>query len=218
MTLRISWDQTHMGLCYMIAMRSPDPSTKLGAVIIAPDNRVVASGYNGWPRGVKPFEMDDPRWERPEKYVWMAHAERNALDNALRAGTSVEGCTLYTCILPCADCARGIIQAGIKKVVYHARAQEHFARHAQLAQSWYQQLDSMKRMLQESGVELVGMSEPVPRFESWLCGASFDPHMADPNVVLNTPEDPYKRTRKATIGFCEATVVRPNNDHDDDGA
>jgi dCMP deaminase len=172
-----------MGLCFMIAMRSPDPSTKLGAVIVAPDNRVVASGYNGWPRGVKEFADDDPRWERPLKYAWMAHAERNALDNALRAGIAVEGYTIYNPIMPCVECARGIVQSGIKRVVYFGNAQAHFERNVTKDQTWFEAMAVVKQMFEEAGVELIEMTEPIPRFESLVCGQSFDPHIKNVKAI-----------------------------------
>lgn len=94
---------------------SKDRSTKVGAVIVGEDNEVLSLGYNGFPRGLD--DNVESRHERPEKYYWAEHAERNALYNASRIGASVKNGRIYISGLPpCHDCARGIIQAGVKEV------------------------------------------------------------------------------------------------------
>jgi len=106
--------ERYVHLAQHIATWSKDPSRRVGCVIIGPDNEIRSAGYNGLPRGV-----DDatPRYtERPEKYLWVEHAERNAIYNAARMGLSLAGCRLYTTWTVCADCARAIIQAGIISV------------------------------------------------------------------------------------------------------
>jgi dCMP deaminase len=84
-------------------------------VIVGPAHEIRSTGYNSFPRGIQ----DDvaARLERPAKYLWIEHAERNAICNAARAGTATEGCTLYVEIMPCMDCARAVVQAGINQVV-----------------------------------------------------------------------------------------------------
>ena len=99
--------------CY-ISSYSKDPSTQVGAVIVGDGQRVLSLGWNGFPRKVI---EDAERWERPQKYQWVEHAERNAIYNAAYHGTSLKGATLYCPLPPCADCARGVVQAGIKYVV-----------------------------------------------------------------------------------------------------
>lgn len=107
------WDRRFFDICKIIATWSEDPHRKVGAVIVGHGNQILATGYNGFPRGVK---FDENRFDRTdrEKFHWVEHAERNALYNAARTGVSVENMTFYASVFPCSDCARGIIQAGIK--------------------------------------------------------------------------------------------------------
>lgn len=116
----MSWDKKFMGLANYIAKWSKDPSTKVGAVIVNSDKRVVSLGYNGFPQGVDDSVVE--RYERPAKYKYTEHSERNAIFSAARLGVSLVGCTIYCNYLPCADCARAIIQSGIVKVVYEKDA------------------------------------------------------------------------------------------------
>lgn len=99
-----------------IASLSKDRRTKIGAIALGSAGEIRAMGYNGMPRGCN----DDiaTRHEKPEKYYWFEHAERNLIYNAARVGTPLEGCTLIVSTLfPCMDCARAIIQAGFIKVI-----------------------------------------------------------------------------------------------------
>lgn len=109
------WDEYFMRLAEHSASLSKDTSTKLGAVIVGPDREVRSTGYNSLPRGINDYCPE--RYERPEKYRWFEHAERNAVYNAARIGVSTKGCTLYCAWPPCTDCARAIIQSGIIEVV-----------------------------------------------------------------------------------------------------
>ena len=95
--------------------RSKDPNTQIGCVIVGPNHEIRSTGYNSFPRGIR----DDvpERLVRPTKYLWIEHAERNAICNAARACTATEGCTIYVEIMPCMDCARAIVQAGIVQAV-----------------------------------------------------------------------------------------------------
>lgn len=106
------WNDRFLALAHHVAGWSKDPSTKVGAVIVDPQKRVVGMGFNGFPRGVD----DDPaRYaERALKYKLVVHAEANAI---LNATASVVGCTLYATLFPCHECAKLIVQAGIAKVV-----------------------------------------------------------------------------------------------------
>lgn len=109
-----SWNATFLGLAERFARRSKDPSTKVGCVIVGPDREVRSMGYNGLPRGVE----DKPeRMERPAKYLWTSHAEENAVAQAARIGVSLKGCTAYVTHIPCARCARTLIQAGIVEII-----------------------------------------------------------------------------------------------------
>jgi dCMP deaminase len=111
----MSWDRRFLALAAHISAWSKDPSTKVGCVVVGPDREIVTTGYNGFPRGV----TDDPaRMVRPAKYLWTSHAEENAVAHAARIGVSLKGCTAYVTHCPCSRCARGLIQAGIQRVVY----------------------------------------------------------------------------------------------------
>ncbi len=106
------WDQRFLDLAEHISQWSKDPRTKVGAVIVDGKKRVVSIGYNGFPRGVE--DIPDRYNDRPTKHLFVAHAERNALDNS---PMNVENCTLYVPLVPCSECAKSIIQRGITRVV-----------------------------------------------------------------------------------------------------
>lgn len=116
---KINWDDYYMNLCYLIAMKSKDESTHIGAVVVGPDNEIRSTGYNSFVRGIN----DDvaKRQERPEKYFWMEHAERNSVYNSSLIGVSLKDCRMYTNGVPCMDCARAIVQSGIKEVIVDAK-------------------------------------------------------------------------------------------------
>jgi len=109
------WNERWLQLCDLIASWSHDASTKLGAVIVDDRNVVLAIGWNGFPRGNN--DTIASRNERPAKYSWTEHAERNAIYNAASKGISLLNATMYTQSLPCPDCARAIIQSGISTVI-----------------------------------------------------------------------------------------------------
>lgn len=106
------WRQRFLDLAEHIATWSYDPRTKVGAVIVDSKKRIVGTGYNGFPRGVK--DLAERYEDRETKLKFVCHAERNAIDNA---PMSVEGCTMYITLPPCNECAKSIIQSGIYKVV-----------------------------------------------------------------------------------------------------
>lgn len=113
----LTWDEYFMGIAVLSAMRSKDPSTQVGACIVDSDRRILSMGYNGMPRCCSD---DNFPWERAEgldsKYLYVCHAELNAILNCHRG--SVKGCTVYTTLFPCNECAKAIIQSGISEVVY----------------------------------------------------------------------------------------------------
>ena len=140
--MAISWDEYFMGLSHLSALRSKDPNTQVGACIVDNDKKVVSIGYNGMPRGCN--DNDFP-WEREggfldTKYAFVVHAELNAILNSTR---SVDGCTIYVSLFPCNECAKAIIQSGIKKVVYES--DKYDGTDGNIAS---------KKMLREAGVEL----------------------------------------------------------------
>jgi dCMP deaminase len=115
----ISWDECFMRMAHLIAERSKDPSTQAGSVVVTENNIVVGMGYNGWPRGI---EAEQLPWEREgdlenTKYAYVCHAEENSIYNA---NNSTKGCKLYCTLFPCNECAKTIIQNGIKEVIYES--------------------------------------------------------------------------------------------------
>ncbi len=113
------WDKRYLGLAEEIASWSKDPSTQIGAVAIGAKGQVLSQGYNGFPRGIEDhsWRLDD----RTTKYKYVVHAEMNCIYNATYNGVSLQGATIYIHGLPvCHECAKGLIQAGIKRVVYQA--------------------------------------------------------------------------------------------------
>ena len=100
----ISWDEYFMGVAKLSGMRSKDPHSQVGACIVSPDNKILSMGYNGFP-----MELDT-------KYFYVTHSELNAILNY--RGGSLEGAKLYVSLFPCNECAKAIIQAGIKTIVY----------------------------------------------------------------------------------------------------
>lgn len=111
----MNWIEYFLNIAEVVKNKSKDNSTKIGAVIAGRGNAVLSTGYNSFPRGI--VDTIDERQERPEKYFWFEHAERNAIYNAARTGVSLVNASIYiTSGVPCCDCARGIISSGITKV------------------------------------------------------------------------------------------------------
>ena len=112
----MNWDEYFINIAEQVKLKSKDKKTQIGVVIVGKDNEIVSTGYNSFARGIN--DDVDERQERPEKYFWFEHAERNAIYNAARIGVSTLGTTMYmTCGISCADCARAIINSGISKIV-----------------------------------------------------------------------------------------------------
>jgi len=115
MTLVREWDARFLELATNVSSWSKDRSTGTGAIIVDGFRDIVSIGYNGFPRGCD--DEVEERHERPAKYMYTEHAERNAIYNCARKGVSTDGCTMYLMWYPCADCARAIIQSGISRLV-----------------------------------------------------------------------------------------------------
>ena len=153
------WSDYFFELCDVIAKKSKDPSTKVGCVIVNSGHSIASTGYNGFPVGVIDNLIDfsdensvlkkSPRYVKPQKYLWTAHAEENAIAIAARNGVSLNGTTLYVNrMIPCARCTRLIIQSGIKKVyVVQVAPQETIDR-------WKEEHDVSITMMEEAGVDL----------------------------------------------------------------
>jgi dCMP deaminase len=112
----MNWDEYFINIAEQVKLKSKDKRTQIGVVVVGKDNEIVSTGYNSFPRGINDNISD--RQERPEKYFWFEHAERNAIYNAARIGVSTLGTTMYmTCGMSCSDCARAIINSGVSKIV-----------------------------------------------------------------------------------------------------
>ncbi|MBQ3105807.1 MAG: dCMP deaminase family protein [Lachnospiraceae bacterium] len=114
----ISWDEYFMGVSILSGMRSKDPSTQVGACIVSSDNKILSMGYNGFPMGCSD---DDFPWDREgdmleSKYAFVTHSELNAILNY--RGGSLQGAKIYVSLFPCNECAKAIIQSGIRTVIY----------------------------------------------------------------------------------------------------
>jgi dCMP deaminase len=143
----MNWQEYFYEMANLVAKKSKDESTQIGAVIVGPDNEIRSTGYNSFPKGL----TDDiqERQQRPEKYYWIEHAERNALYNAAKIGVSTKNCTMYlNCGIPCCDCTRGIINSGITKI-YVCEKDITKSTH------WVEHSIRSKIMLNESNVEVL---------------------------------------------------------------
>lgn len=141
---RPTLDDYYVEMAELVAQRSKDLVTKVGCVIVGPDKEIRATGYNGFPRGVK--DDIESRHQRPAKYRYTEHSERNAVFNACLCGISLKGCVLYlNQWLPCADCARAIIQVGIKEVVTKNLDTEY---------RWLDSITDSVEMLYEVGINI----------------------------------------------------------------
>lgn len=144
-----SWDEYYVRMADLVASKSKDRSTNVGAVIVGPDNEVRSTGFNGFPRGVD--DEVDSRHTRPVKYDFTEHAERNAIYNAARVGIATKDCTIYLnwepC--PCTGCTRAIIQSGITKIVGPD------VKFAGAGKHWEDDFKRATEMLNEAGIERV---------------------------------------------------------------
>ena len=114
----INWDEYFMGIATLTAMRSKDPNSQVGACIVSPENKILSLGYNGMPIGCND---DDMPWDREgdaldTKYMYVCHAELNAILNS--AHNNLKGARIYVTMAPCNECAKAVIQSGIREVVY----------------------------------------------------------------------------------------------------
>lgn len=150
----LTWDEYFMSLAHLSGMRSKDPNTQVGACIVNERKRIVGIGYNGLPYGCND---DEYPWEREggfldTKYAYVVHAELNAILNATEP---LQNCTIYVSLFPCNECAKAIIQSGIKEVVYESDK--------------YRDTDSAKasrRMLNSAGVKLRQIDEVKVKVEN----------------------------------------------------
>lgn len=131
----MSWDEYFIRHAMLVSEKSKDPSTKVGCILVGEDNEILSTGFNGFPRGISETverhqvssdglsssveELISERWDRPEKYKWTEHAERNAIYNAARNGIKLKGARAYLNWepIPCTDCTRALIQSGIVEII-----------------------------------------------------------------------------------------------------
>lgn len=137
----ISWDEYFMGVALLAARRSKDPSTQVGACIVTQDNIILSTGYNGLPNGCSDDEFPWAREGDQTKYPYVVHAELNAILNS--NGRDLRGSRIYVALFPCNECAKAIIQSGIRQVVY--LSDKYDGTPANLAS---------KRMLEAAGVSM----------------------------------------------------------------
>lgn len=169
---QIQWEELWMSIAYLMAMRSKDPSTHSGCVIVSRDNVLLSAGYNNLVRGT---EIAPHKLQRPEKYMYFEHCERNAIYNASRIGTSLLGATLYVNWEPCVDCARGIIQSGISRVKVHLQGAEAAkqSRGKQIS-IWDQHAAVVNELFTESGVDYEYVNIQLGKLEALFSGQLWD--------------------------------------------
>ncbi len=147
-TDHISWDIYFMGVSLLAAKRSKDPHTQVGACIVSSRNIILSTGYNGFPCGCSDDEYPWDRTGEDTKYPYVVHAELNAILNS--QGRDLHGAVIYVSLFPCNECAKAIIQSGIKEVVYLC---DKYADSPSTVAS--------KRMLTSAGVKLTRIDPPA---------------------------------------------------------
>jgi len=140
------WVEYFRELTHVVKKKSKDNNTQIGAVIVGKDKEIVSTGYNSFPRGID--DSVQLRQEQPEKYHWFEHGERNAIYNAARIGVSTKGTTMYlSCGIPCSDCARGIINAGIVRIFCERGGGSNGIK-------WAESAERSLDMFEEAGIEI----------------------------------------------------------------
>ena len=144
----INWDEYFMGIAMLAAMRSKDPNTQVGACIVSQDNIIISTGYNGMPKGCSDDEYPWDREGDDTKYPYVVHAELNAVLNA--NGRDLRGSKLYVALFPCNECAKAIIQSGIREILYLSD------KYADTPST-----QASKRMLAAAGIKLTQMEPAI---------------------------------------------------------
>lgn len=157
-----------MTMAYLVSMKSKDPSTRVGAIIVGPDKEIRATGYNGLPRGVadRNYRYED----REYKLLAVNHAEENAILHCALNGVPAKDCVLYCPWLPCSRCTKSIIQSGIREVVYDVNFPgNHFHEES----DWKRSMEISREMLNEVGVTMRGFSGKLIQIEGLYKGQDF---------------------------------------------
>ena len=136
------WDLRFIGLAQHISTWSKDPSTKVCCVVVGEDREIRSTGFNGFPRGID--DDEDRLMDREKKYPLICHAEENAIMHAARIGVSLKDSTAYVTWPPCSRCARSLIQAGIREIVYPETGK--------IPERWIEDFTISDSMLNEAGV------------------------------------------------------------------
>ena len=160
------WDEFFIRIAYLIAQKSKDSSTKIGSVLVR-DRSILSAGFNGLPIGCN--DNIKERHLKPHKYHFYEHSERNCLYLAARHGTNTSNSTLFTLSPPCSDCGRGLIQSGVKELVFH---KQHFDMFSIENPKWRESCDISFVMLQESGIKIKRLDK-VLNIECLIAGQSF---------------------------------------------
>ena len=143
--MNANWDAKYIRLADNISLWSKDPSKKIGAIAVGIDGQILSQGYNGFPRGIN--DTSERYLDREVKYKFIVHAEMNCIYNATLTGVSLKGSTLYVSGLPiCSECAKGIIQVGIKRVVMNNADK--------VPPNWQESWTISKALFAEAGVEV----------------------------------------------------------------
>jgi dCMP deaminase len=146
------WDAFFMEMAYLVASKSKDRSTKVGAIAVGEGHNMLSMGYNGFVRYCD--DDDDSRHERPEKYFWTAHAELNVICNAARNGTTLLDAVMYTTSHPCVDCARAIVQSGFKEVVIPSKEDDPFWENGRWGE-WADNFAKAREIFKEANVRVI---------------------------------------------------------------
>lgn len=146
----MNWDEYYLSMLDMIAAKSKDEATKVGVIIVGPDNEIRSTGFNSFPRHIN--DNLPERQQRPAKYLFIEHGERNAIYNAARVGVPLNGCRIYMGFYPCADCARAIIQAGIKEIIFDAK--DYDAKAKYWNERWKDHMEASIQMLNEADISI----------------------------------------------------------------
>lgn len=171
-------DRHFLGEAMKLSVMSDDRSTKIGAVIVGPGNEILSGGYNSFPSGLS--DKIEARHQRPEKYFWIEHAERNAIYKAARGGIPLEGSRIYVQMFPCMDCARSIVQTGITEVIVATSCDREFD------DRWREHHERAATLFEETGtsVRFVTMEAPINDQDVELSGACDEPHECEPDMQL----------------------------------
>lgn len=139
----MTWDERYLDLAENVSLWSKDPSRKIGAVAVGNKGQILSQGYNGFPRGIS--DSVERYNDKETKYRYVVHAEMNVIYNATYNGISLDGATLYVTGLPvCSECAKGIIQTGVKRVVMRA---------TDVPEKWFISFATTAKMFNEANIE-----------------------------------------------------------------